>query len=64
MGRPWVTSYSETAGAARFDPVTETWADALDPVLMNNAQSGIAQGADGRLWMGACTASTAINRAS
>ncbi len=52
MGRPWVTSYSQDAGAARFDPVTETWAEALDPVLINNGQSGIAQGADGRVWMG------------
>lgn len=52
MGRPWVTSYSQTAGAARFDPVTETWAEALDPILINNGQSGIAQGGDGRVWMG------------
>ena len=52
MGRPWVTSYSQTAGAARFNPVTETWAEALDPILINNGQSGIAQGADGRVWMG------------
>ncbi len=52
MGRPWVTSYSQGAGAARFDPVTETWAEALDPILINNGQSGIAQGGDGRVWMG------------
>lgn len=51
-GRPWVTSYSQAAGAARFDPLTQTWAEALDPVLVNNGQSGIAQGADGRIWMG------------
>ncbi len=54
-GRPWVTSYSNAAGAARFDPLTETWAEALDPVLINNGQSGIAQGADGRIWMGVNT---------
>jgi hypothetical protein len=54
-GRPWVTSYSAMVGAARFDPVTETWAEALDPVLVNNGQSGIAQGADGRIWMGVST---------
>ncbi len=51
-GRPWVTSYSAGAGAARFDPMTETWAEALDPVLIGNGQSGIAQGADGLIWMG------------
>lgn len=55
MGRPWVTSYSAMVGAARFDPVTETWAEALDPILVNNGQSGIAQGADGRIWMGVST---------
>ncbi|MCA9707813.1 MAG: hypothetical protein KDK70_18320 [Myxococcales bacterium] len=51
-GRPWVTSYSASIGAARFDPATETWAEAPDPVLVGNGQSGIAQGADGLVWMG------------
>jgi hypothetical protein len=51
-GRPWVTSYSQNAGAARFDPMTETWAEIPDAVLIGNGQSGIAQGGDGRVWMG------------
>lgn len=52
QGRPWVTSYSANVGLARFDPATETWAEAMDPLLVGNGQSGVAQGGDGRIWMG------------
>lgn len=48
-GRPWVTSYSQTVGVARFDPMTETWATTGE--LVGYSQSGIAQGSDGRLWI-------------
>jgi streptogramin lyase len=59
-GRAWVTSYSQTVGAARFDPMTETWAEITDAVLINNGQSGIAQGGDGRIWMGVSSGGTGI----
>jgi hypothetical protein len=64
VGRPWVTSYSAAIGAARFDPATETWAEAPDPVLVNNGQSGIAQGADGRIWMGVSAGAGGLGVAS
>ena len=51
QGRPWVTSYSGI-GAARFDPVTETWEVVNDPIVVGNGQSGIAQASDGKIWMG------------
>ena len=60
QGRPWVTSYSATVGAARFDPVTETWDEIPDPTLVNNGQSGIAQGGDGRIWMGTVSAGQGV----
>jgi len=60
VGRPWVTSYSNGAGAARFDPMTETWAETTDPILLANGQSGIAQGGDGRIWMGINTGGAGV----
>ncbi len=50
-GRPWVTCNNGFDGcsAARFDPVTETWALADDHVV--SSQSGIAQDREGRMWM-------------
>jgi streptogramin lyase len=48
-GRPWVTSYSQTVGVARFDPMTQMWATTGE--LVGYQQSGIAQGDDGRIWI-------------
>jgi hypothetical protein len=59
-GRAWITSYSQTVGAARFDPVTETWDEIFDAVLIGNGQSGIAQGGDGRIWMGVSSGGVGI----
>lgn len=47
--RVWVTSYSQTVGVARYDPMTMTWSTITEIKQYN--QSGIAQGADGRIWV-------------
>jgi hypothetical protein len=47
--RVWVTSYSADNGVARYDPVTMTW-DIITEIKQYS-QSGIAQGADGRIWV-------------
>src|SRR5690606_30969966 len=45
-GRPWLSSYGGNLGAARFDPMTETWTT----VPGFASQGGIQQGEDGRIW--------------
>ena len=49
QGRPWVTSYSQTVGVARYDPMTMTWA--TTGAVVGYGQSGITQGKDGRMWI-------------
>lgn len=49
QGRPWVTSYSQTVGVARFDPVAMSWA--TSGAAVSYGQSGITQGKDGRMWI-------------
>lgn len=49
-GRVWMAAnMSGTTSAVRFDPVTEQFDFATGPVA--NAQSGIAEDAQGRMWM-------------
>jgi streptogramin lyase len=49
--RPWLASWLATGGAsaARYDPVTATWALATNHVA--NVMSGIQEDAKGRMWM-------------
>ncbi|HEY8378865.1 MAG TPA: hypothetical protein VIK91_20375 [Nannocystis sp.] len=49
LDRVWVTSYSQDVGVARYDPVTMTWSTITE--IKQYQQSGIAQGADGRIWV-------------
>jgi hypothetical protein len=49
MARVWLSGYAAPYGAARFDPVTESWATATG--FPEVGQGGIQQGEDLRIWL-------------